>query len=147
MDRIFATRHDLAATLLRLALGVVMFPHGAQKLLGWFGGFGPAGTIGFFSSLGIPVPLGWLGILLEFFGAILLVLGLGTRVVALGLIGMIGFAALTLHLKHGFFMNWSGEQAGEGIEYFILFMGIALALVVRGGGAWSVDRALVKEPV
>lgn len=145
MDRILGTRHDVAALLLRVSLGIVIFAHGAQKMLGWWGGYGPRGTLEFFAGLGIPAPLGWIGILTEFVGGILLVLGLGTRLVALNLAIMLSVAVATVHAPNGFFMNWSGQQAGEGYEFFILAVTMALALVVRGGGAWSLDGALVRD--
>jgi len=130
--------------VLRLTLAVVMFPHGAQKLLGWFGGHGFRGTMAFFTKSGIPAPLAFLAIVAEFLGPIGLALGLLTRVAALGLGVVMLVAALTVHGKHGFFMNWYGTQPGEGYEYHLLALGIALALVIGGGGAWSVDALIAR---
>jgi putative oxidoreductase len=130
--------------VLRLTLAVVMFPHGAQKLLGWFGGHGFRGTMAFFTKSGIPAPLAFLAIMAEFLGPIGLALGLLTRVAALGLGVVMLVAALTVHGKHGFFMNWYGTQPGEGYEYHLLALGIALALVIGGGGAWSLDALIAR---
>jgi len=107
---IFHTDCGLAGLLLRVTVAVVMFPHGAQKLFGWFGGYGPSGTLQFFRGLGIPTVAGWLGILAESVGPVLLVLGLGTRVVALLLAGVMVGAALLVHRDNGFFMNWGGQH-------------------------------------
>lgn len=138
------TSAALHAIPLRLSLAIVMWPHGAQKLLGWFGGHGLAGTMGFFTeSMGIPTPLAFAVILIEFFGPLLLVLGLGTRWVAAALAAVMFGAMVMVQWPHGFFMNWSGTQAGEGIQFTLLFLGAALALVIFGGGAWSLDRRLV----
>lgn len=143
---LLATNRDSAALVLRIALGVVMFPHGAQKLLGWFGGYGFTGTMQHFTeNMGIPYIFALLAILAESFGALGLIVGLGTRIAALGVGVTIGVAALMGHLQHGFFMNWFGNQAGEGFEYHLLVVGMALALVIRGGGQWSLDRLLANK--
>lgn len=138
---LFATDDDVGSLILRLALGVVMFPHGAQKLFGWFGGYGFAGTMGWMTeSLGIPAPFAFLAIMAESFGALFLIAGVLTRVAAFGIGGVMVVAALMVHLEYGFFMNWSGQQAGEGFEFHILAAAMALALVIKGAGRWSVDR-------
>ena len=129
-----------APIALRLALAATMFPHGAQKALGWFGGYGWDGTMGFLTGqIGMPAPAAAVVILLEFLGPLLLLAGLGTRLVALGFAGIMVGAILTVHLDHGMFMNWTGQQAGEGIEYHLLVIGASLALVFAGGGRWSLD--------
>lgn len=144
LDRLVATPADPAATVLRLALGIVMFPHGAQKVFGWFGGFGLEGTMGYMTgTLGIPAIFAGLAIAAELLGSLGLVTGLLTRVAALGILAVMVVAALTVHLPFGFFMNWTGAAGGEGFEFHILAAAMALALVVRGGGAWSLDRLLV----
>lgn len=143
LARLLATRADFAAPLLRLGLALVMWPHGAQKLLGWFGGYGYSGTMGFFTgTLGLPAPVGTATILLEFFGPLFLLVGLGTRAVAASFVGIMLGAILTVHAQYGFWMNWSGAQAGEGFEYHLLVIAMSLALVVRGGGSLSLDRRL-----
>jgi putative oxidoreductase len=127
---------------LRWILALVMLPHGAQKLLGWFGGYGFAGTMGYFTSLGIPTFLGVLAIAAESIGAVALAAGLMTRVAALGMAANLATAAILVHLPNGFFMNWFGNQKGEGIEYFILGITLSILVAVRGGGRWSADRAI-----
>lgn len=139
-----ATGDSLAPFFLRLALGVMLFPHGAQKLLGWFGGYGFTGTMGYFTgTVGTPWIVGALVILGEFFGALLLVAGLGTRFAAAS-VGLIMIGAVFQHKSNGFFMNWYGNQKGEGIEFHVLTFGIVLALVILGGGKWSIDSALAR---
>jgi putative oxidoreductase len=143
LSRLLATPKDPVATLLRLTLGLVMFPHGAQKVFGWFGGYGIEGTMGYLTgAIGAPALVAGLAIAAEFLGSLGLVAGLFTRVAALGILGVMTVATLTVHLPFGFFMNWTGAQAGEGFEYHLLAGAIALALVVRGGGSWSLDRRL-----
>ncbi len=138
-----STGDDSAATLGRLVLAAVMFPHGAQHLFGWFGGYGYAGTLGWMSgTLGIPAPIAAFSIVFEFVAPLLLAVGLGGRLVALGLALHMLVAGFT-HWDNGFFMNWVGRQAGEGFEYHLLVIGLALTLVIRGFGAWSIDRRLV----
>lgn len=145
MKRLLRTDAGPEALLLRLTLGVVIFPHGAQKLLGWFGGGGVAGTLGYFDSLGLPPAVAFLVILGEFFGSLGLILGLWTRICA-GAIGVIMLGAVGLvHAPHGFFMNWYGDQKGEGFELHLLAIGIALALAVTGGGTASADRKLAER--
>ncbi len=136
------TDDDYVALALRVVLAVVIFPHGAQKLLGWWGGLGFEGTMGYFSSLGIPTVFGLLAIAAEFFGAIGLLLGLLGRVAAFGVGAVMLTAALMVHLPYGFFANWFGNQQGEGVEYFILGVALAAAVVVKGSGAFSLDRVL-----
>lgn len=143
--RLLATDQTAAPVLLRLTLAIVMLPHGAQKVLGWFGGAGIAGTLaGFEQGMGIPAPLGAVAIAVEFLAPLALLLGAGTRLAALALAGQMLVAA-SFHRANGFFMNWSGAQAGEGFEYHLLYIGAALALVLAGGGAWSLDRRLARR--
>jgi len=144
MKRLLATSDDATLTILRMVLGVVFFAHGAQKMLGWFGGYGFHGTMGFFEHLGMPAPVVFLIICTEFFGGLGLIVGLLTRIPALGIgVEMIG-AVLMVHLPNGFFMNWTGNQKGEGFEYHLLVIAIAVTLLIRGGGAFSADRTLSK---
>lgn len=146
LNLLLSSDSKIAPVVLRAGLAIVMFPHGAQKLLGWFGGYGFSGTMQFFTeSMGIPAPFALLAILTEFFAPLLLIAGLATRAAALFLGGLITVAALKVHVAHGFFMNWSGQQEGEGIEYHILFAVIALALVITGSGRWAIDNILVKK--
>ena len=137
------TDGSTSAAILRLTLAAVMFPHGAQKLLGWFGGYGFKGTMGFFTgTMGLPWLLALGVILIEFFAPLLLILGVGTRLAALGLGIVLTTAMFLVHMQNGFFMNWFGAQKGEGIEYFLFAIGIALSLIVSGGGRWSLDRVI-----
>ena len=143
--RMLQTEADLGALVTRLALGVVMFPHGAQKVLGWWGGHGLSGTLETFTTkMGIPLPLALAAIGAEFLGALGLVVGLGTRVAAFG-IGVTMTVAATMHAGNGFFMNWFGQREGEGFEYHLLAIGMAAALVIRGAGALSLDRLLASK--
>jgi len=130
----------------RLALGVVILPHGMQKALGLFGGHGFAGTMGFLQSMGMPFLIALLVILAEFVGSIGLILGLGTRFMAFSVgLTMAGAAILGGHASNGFFMNWFGMQKGEGLEYFILVVGLALAALIGGSGKLSVDNLISKK--
>ena len=139
--RLFASTDSRALTALRLALGVVMAAHGAQKLFGWFGGYGFGATLGFFGQqLGIPAFLAVLVIVAEFFGGLALILGFLTRIGAAGIAAVMLGAVYFSHWQTGFFMNWSGQQAGEGFEFHILAIAMAAALVALGGGWASADR-------
>jgi putative oxidoreductase len=133
--------------LVRLALGIAIFPHGAQKALGLFGGYGFSGTIGFFGTMGMPFILATLVILAEFVGSLGLIAGIGTRFMAFALfVEMTGAMILGGHLHNGFFMNWyKMPNTGEGFEYFILVLGIALAVLIGGSGKFSVDNWLSKK--
>ena len=144
LKRLMGTSDDVTFTILRVFLGVVFFAHGAQKMLGWFGGYGFHGTMGFFEHMGMPAPVAFLVICTEFFGGLGLIVGLLTRIAALGIgVEMIG-AIFMVHLQNGFFMNWAGNQKGEGFEYHLLAIAVAATLLLRGAGAWSADRALSK---
>ncbi len=146
MKTLFATEDTWSGLLLRLTLGVVMFPHGAQKLLGWYGGFGFSGTMGFFTEqMHIPSVLAFLVILAESFGSLGLIVGFLTRVAAAGMVAVMVGAIAMVHWPHGFFMNWFGKQQGEGFEYHVLVIGIGLTLLLIGGGKWSVDGELAKR--
>lgn len=141
---IFKTGDDVPALILRLVAAFVLFPHGAQKLLGWYGGHGFGGTMQFFTgTAGLPWIVGFLTILAEFFGPMLLVLGLGTRLVAASLFIVFTGVIFVNNIQFGFFMNWFNNQKGEGIEFALLMLGIYAALVVSGGGKWSVDRKII----
>src|ERR1035437_2265601 len=127
--RLYATDDSAATTILRLALGIVFFAHGAQKMLGWFGGYGFSGTMGFFTgAMHIPAPLAFLAIAAEFFGGIGLILGFLTRIAAFGIAMNMLVAIATVHGKFGLFMNWNGTQKGEGFEYHLLVIAMAAFL-------------------
>lgn len=141
--KLIKTSDDPVALLLRLTLGLVMFAHGAQKALGWFGGYGFGGTMQFFTQqLHVPALFAFLAIAAEFAGSLGLLSGFLTRIAAFGILCNMLVAIFMVHLGNGFFMNWYGTQKGEGFEYQILAIGLALAIIIRGGGKASVDRAL-----
>jgi len=128
--------------ILRITLSVVMFPHGAQKVLGWFGGHGFKASMKSFTNSGIPALLALLAIAAEFFGPLGLAFGFLTRIAAFGIACVMLVAIVAVHWSHGFFMNWYGNQKAEGFEYHLLVLGIAIALIIVGAGDWSLDSAL-----
>ncbi len=142
MTKLMRTSNDVAFTILRVILGVVFLAHGCQKMLGWFGGFGFHGTVAAFTHMGMPAALAVLIICTEFFGGMGLIVGLLTRIAALGVAGLMIGAIFMVHLQNGFFMNWMGTQKGEGFEFHLLALAMAAALLLRGAGAFSLDRAL-----
>ncbi len=145
LQKIIKTNNNKAAAILRVALGLVLFPHGAQKLLGWFGGFGFTGTMNYFTgTLHLPWIIALLVILIEFIGSLMLITGTATRVAALLIIINFIGVILTAHLANGFFINWLGNQKGEGYEYHLLIIGMATSLLISGAGAFSVDRLMSK---
>ena len=148
MKKILATNsNNWTALFARLALGITIFPHGAQKLLGWFGGFGFTGTMGFLTTQAhLPWILAFLVIIIESIGALALIFGFGTRIAAFGiLINFLGIL-FTTHLNNGFFMNWYSQGGkAEGIEYFILLFGLAIVALIAGGGKASIDAALTGQ--
>jgi len=145
--KLLATSNDGTVTLLRLVMGVVFFAHGAQKALGWFGGYGFSGTMGFFTQqMHIPPVFAFLAICAEFLGGIGLILGVFGRVAAFGIACNMVVAVVMVHAANGLFMNWSGQQKGEGFEFHLLALAIATVLMIRGSGALSVDYALSGEP-
>jgi putative oxidoreductase len=141
--KLIATDNDPATTILRLVLGVIFFAHGAQKMLGWFGGYGYRGTMGFFTqAMHIPAVLAFLAIAAEFFGGLGLILGLLTRIAAFGIFSNMIVAIAMVHAQFGLFMNWTGAQKGEGFEYHLLVLAIATFLMIHGAGRASIDRVL-----
>jgi putative oxidoreductase len=145
--KLLATSDDWTLTVLRLVMGVIFFAHGAQKTFGWFGGYGFSGTMGFFTQMmHIPAPFAFLAICAEFLGGLGLILGALGRLAAFGIACNMVVAILMVHHNFGLFMNWSGQQKGEGFEYHLLAIAIAVVLMARGSGAFSVDRALTSAP-
>jgi putative oxidoreductase len=143
LKRLLQTDDNLVSFIVRVFVGLVMFPHGAQKMFGAFGGHGFSGTMSYFTSQGTPAILAFLVIFTESIGSLLIVLGFTTRIWA-ALLTVIMLVAMNVHMPNGFFMNWAGNQAGEGFEYHLLVIGICLALILKGAGRWSVDRQLTK---
>lgn len=140
---LFHSNNDLTGLITRLTLGLVVFPHGAQKMLGLFGGYGFSGTMNFFTgTLHLPWIVGFLVIVIEFFGAIGLILGFASRIwSALMILLFIGII-YSSHLENGFFMNWFGNQKGEGYEFHLLIIGLSLAVFVNGSGKYAIDRTI-----
>src|SRR4051812_34691460 len=139
LQSLVSTSESFAPTALRLALGLMILPHGLQKTVGAFGGYGFKGTMGYLTgTVGAPWIFALLAILAESIGGVMLIAGLGTRFAALGIAGVM-LVAITQHRSNGFFMNWTGAQKGEGIEFHLLALGIVVALLILGGGKFSID--------
>ncbi len=146
--KLLTTSDDASLAFMRIMLGIVFFPHGAQKVLGWFGGYGFSGTMGFFTTqMHIPPVFAFLAICAEFFGSLGLILGFLTRIAAFGIAVNMIVAVLMVHIHVGFFVNWFGNQKGEGFEYHLLALALAIPVMIRGAGAVSVDRALSRSSV
>jgi len=145
--QLLSKTNDSAAPLLaRLTLGLVMFPHGAQKALGWFGGYGYSGTMGYFTgTMHIPALFAFLAIAAEFAGSLALITGLFSRVAAFGIASVMVVAIATTHFANGFFMNWYGNQKGEGFEYHLLALGLAVIVMVYGAGKASLDGLIARR--
>jgi putative oxidoreductase len=144
---LFSTRADAAATAARLVLGLIMLPHGLQHALGFFGGYGFNGTLGWMTAtLGFPKPLAAIAIITELVAPFALILGAGGRLAAVGITGLM-LGAITTHWQNGFFMNWFGKLApgAEGFEYHLLALGLASVVIIAGSGALSIDRLLARH--
>ena len=139
------TDKDITPLCVRIALGVVMLPHGAQKVLGWFGGHGFSQTLQAFYSMGFPAWSTVMLMIVELLGSLSLIAGFLTRIWAFGFLVSMSICMSISHIQHGFFMNWFGQKAGEGIEYHILVIGIAIGLTIQGGGALSLDRFIKRK--
>ena len=144
IGRLLQTEQSDALLVLRVALAIVILPQGAQKLLGWFGGPGVDGTMQMFAALGVPAGIAVLVIVSDFFGSLALAIGLVGRFAAFGTTMVMLGAMVLVHGQHGFFLNWNGDQAGEGIQFHLLVLAVAVVLMGRGSGAWSVDRLLLR---
>jgi putative oxidoreductase len=145
MGFLLRTDEAFSSLILRLMLATVFFPHGAQKVFGWFGGPGFSGTlVGFTDKAGIPWVLALMAVMAEFLGPPALAAGLLTRLAAFGLVVNMVVCALMNHVKNGFFMNWFGNQPGEGFEYHLLVVAIGIALMIQGGGKWSLDGRMTR---
>ena len=145
MKQLLATTNDTTLGICRLVLGLVFFMQGAQLALGWFGGYGFAATLHFFTTqLGIPAVFAALAVLAQFLGGLGLIVGLLSRIAAFGIAAVMLYAVIKIHLAMGFFMNWSGTQKGEGYEYHLLTLALCLLIMVKGSGALSIDGVLSK---
>lgn len=146
VKKLVRTNDDTAMLVLRLFLGLVFFPHGMQKVFGWFGGSGFSATMDIFTSkAGFPAALAFLAIMAESLGVVALIAGFFTRMAALGIGENMIVCALGNHVKNGFFMNWMGTQKGEGFEYHLLAVAISAALIISGGGKWSLDGLIDRK--
>jgi putative oxidoreductase len=146
LGKLLATSDDWTLTLLRLVMGGIFFAHGAQKALGWFGGYGFSGTMSFFTKMmHIPAPFAFLAICAEFLGGIGLILGALGRISAFGISVNMLVAILMVHAPNGLFMNWGGQQKGEGFEYHLLAIAIGIVLMARGSGPYSIDRIFASK--
>jgi putative oxidoreductase len=146
MKAFFATdSHSWPLLIARVTLGAVLLPHGMMKVFGWFGGYGLTGTLEGLHSMGLPYIIVALVIAAEFLGSAGVILGLGTRFMAFSiLLNMSGAMIMGGHIYNGFFMNWYGSQAGEGMEYFLLMIGLSLAVMIGGGGKFALDQVASK---
>ncbi len=143
--KLFETKNDVAPLVLRVLLGILLLPHCLQKLFGWFGGEGYSGTMEFFTgSMGLPAILASLYMLAEPLACMGLISGFMTRIAAFFIAVEMAMDVAMIHVSYGFFMNWNGDKDGEGIEYHLLVIVITVALMLRGGGKWSVDSAISK---
>lgn len=143
---LFNSSDHITGLIIRLTLALVILPHGFQLLFGWFGGNGFSATMQYFTEVEkLPWLIGFMVIMLQSVGALFILLGIAGRLVALGTVFMFIGMIVTSHAKYGFFMNWFGTQKGEGYEYHLLVIGLALALFASGSGKWSVDRVIVSE--
>lgn len=146
MKRILKTESSWGALVARLTLGIILFPHGAQKMLGWFGGYGFSGTLdGLVNQMHLPKIVAIAVILIEFFGSIFLITGLASRLWSLAFIGLFSGIIITTQLEFGFFMNWYGTQAGEGFEFSLLIIGIAAVVMILGSGKYALDNQLLNR--
>lgn len=144
MKRILTTDPaNISALVSRLAIGIVLFPHGSQKLFGWFGGDGFSGTMGFLTgTIHLPYIFSLLVILIESIGPLFVLAGFLTRIASFGILCQFLLIMFAFHWKNGFFMNWTGQQKGEGIEFFILLLALLVILLIIGGGKASLDGAM-----
>jgi putative oxidoreductase len=142
------TDGEWVVTAVRIVLGIVLFAHGAQKLLGWYGGAGFANSVQMLTTyVKLPKAVAVVVIFTEFLGGLGLILGFLSRLAALGILATMVGAIVTVHYANGLFMNWAGEKKGHGFEYHLLAIALALVVVVRGAGAFSLDRAFYQHQI
>jgi putative oxidoreductase len=144
MDILFPTDASIALLIVRVVLGVIFFAHGAQKVLGWFGGYGLKASAAYFTSMGMPLPLAYLVCVMEFLSGIGLVVGFLAWLCALAAAAIMIGAIATVHWQHGFFLNAELKPGvGHGIEYALALLAMASAVLIDGAGAFSIDRWLL----
>lgn len=142
-SKIFQTNNDWTGVVTRLTIGIVLFPHGLQKMLGWFGGYGFNGTMDFFTgTVHLPWIIGFLVISIEFFGPLFFMVGFASRIWSVFTIILFLGIISTSHLANGFFMNWFGNQKGEGYEFHLLMIGLSIATLINGSGKYSLDAMI-----
>lgn len=142
-NKIFNTTNDWTGLVTRLSIGLILFPHGAQQMLGIFGGYGFTGTMGFLTgTLHLPWLIAFMVITIEFFGSISLVTGFASRLWSIAIIVIFIGTIFTAHIGNGFFMNWYGTQKGEGFEYALLVIGLSIATLINGSGKYSIDNII-----
>lgn len=144
LKRLFQTNGDYLLSMVRVVLGAVFFAHGAQKVLGWFGGYGFNATMASMEHMGIPVPFAFLAIAAEFAGGLGLIVGLLSRVAAFGIGVEMMVAVAKVHGANGLFMNWAGNQKGEGFEFHLLALALLIVVLLRGAGALSLDGMIAR---
>jgi putative oxidoreductase len=144
MDMLFGTFASKSLFIIRVALGIIFFAHGAQKVFGWFGGPGLKGVIAYFrQTLGVPAPLTVLAALTELLGGLAMIGGFLVRPAAVGLIIVMLVAIAKVHAPNGFFINWSLEPGkGHGFEMNLALIAMALGVLFGGAGWLSIDRCL-----
>lgn len=144
INLIFKTNNSWAATVARLTLGLIMIPHGMQKIFGMFGGDGFLGTMNRFSEgMGYPSIIAFLIIFFEFFGALGLILGFASRFMAFGILVLMVGAIVEVHYQYGYFLNWHGTMQGEGMQFNLLMIGVCLVTIILGSGKYSLDRKIL----
>jgi putative oxidoreductase len=142
LDAVLGTYPSWSLLVVRLGLGVVFFAHGSQKVFGWFGGPGLAGTIKSFRGLGLPPAAATLAAFIEFLGGCAMLTGLLARPAAVGIIVIMLVAIAKVHAKHGFFLNLGVPGKGPGYEFNFVLIAVALAILIGGAGVLSIDRAI-----
>ena len=141
-QKLFATDKTFAPLIVRLLLAIVIFPHGAQKLFGWFNGSGFSDNMHFLTqTVGLPWAIGLCVIIIEFFAPLALIAGFATRISSAAILVVMAGIIIT-QFKEYFFMNWYGTQPTEGSEFFLLAIGMCLSLMISGAGIYSVDGVI-----
>ena len=143
---LFGASNGFTGLITRLTIGLILFPHGAQKVFGWFGGPGFTNEMNYFTqTANLPWIIAFLVIVIEFAGSLSLILGFASRIWSIAIIILFLGMIFTVHLQNGFFMNWFGNNKGEGYEFDILFWAISIIIIINGSGKFSVDRWIISR--
>jgi putative oxidoreductase len=143
---LYKTNEHTSGLIMRITLASVMLPHGCQLLFGWFGGMGFSASMDYFTQAeGLPWVVGCMVILLQSLGSVFILAGFLSRFFAFAMTCLFIGMVVTSHWQHGFFMNWMGNQGGEGFEFHVLAIGLSLGLLASGSGAYSIDASLTKK--